>query len=105
MGVRQILAPCAVGSLRAEMPPGAVVVPDQLLNRTSGRAGTFHDGPTPAHISFADPYCPAGRNAVLATSGEGMTVADGGTMVVVEASNRRKTPSWVTAVDASMPAS
>ena len=84
-GVRQILAPCAVGSLTSGAGPGTIVVPDQLLDRTSGRAGTFHDGPTPTHVSFADPYCQAGRSAVLATAARhGLGVAEGGTLVVVE---------------------
>ena len=42
LGVRQVLAPCAVGSLRAETaPPGSLVVPDQLVDRTSGRVQSF----------------------------------------------------------------
>ena len=41
LGVRQVLAPCAVGGLRPELGPGTFVVPDQLIDRTSGRAQTF----------------------------------------------------------------
>jgi 5'-methylthioadenosine phosphorylase len=85
LGVRQVLAPCAVGSLRPEAGPGAVVLPDQLLDRTSGRSATFHDGPVPAHVAFADPYCPSGRGAVLATcAAEGADAVDGGTLVVID---------------------
>jgi 5'-methylthioadenosine phosphorylase len=85
IGVRQILAPCAVGSLRRDLPPGSVVVPDQVVDRTSGRAGTFFDDRV-AHVSFADPYCDAGRSAVLkaATDCGVEPVTDGGTMVVIE---------------------
>src|SRR4051794_20377070 len=43
LGVRQILAPCAVGGLRTELGPGSLVVPDQLVDRTSGRAQTYYD--------------------------------------------------------------
>jgi 5'-methylthioadenosine phosphorylase len=82
LGVRQVLAPCAVGGLQPELGPGTLVVPDQLVDRTSGRAQTFHDTGA-VHVSFADPYCPAGRAAVLATARE-WPVVDGGTMVVVE---------------------
>lgn len=85
VGVRQILAPCAVGSLRRDLPPGSVVVPDQVVDRTSGRTETFFDD-TAAHVSFADPYCDAGRSAVLkaATGCPIGSVTDGGTMAVVE---------------------
>jgi 5'-methylthioadenosine phosphorylase len=84
LGVRQILAPCAVGGLRPELGPGTFVVPDQLIDRTSGRAQTYYDTGA-VHVSFADPYCPAGRATVLAASGRhGVAAIDGGTMVVVE---------------------
>jgi len=57
LGVERVLAPCAVGSLRAEHAPGEVVVCDQLVDRTAGRADTYFDGPEVAHLSAADPYC------------------------------------------------
>lgn len=82
LGVRQVLAPCAVGGLQPHLGPGTLVVPDQLVDRTSGRAQTFHDTGA-VHVSFADPYCPAGRAAVLQTS-QAWPAVDGGTMVVVE---------------------
>ena len=64
IGVRQVLAPCAVGGLRPDLGPGAFVVPDQLIDRTSGRVQTFFDDRV-VHVNFADPYCPIGRAAVL----------------------------------------
>ena len=66
LGVRQILAPCAVGGLRPELGPGTFVVPDQLIDRTSGRVQTFYDEGA-VHVSFADPYCPNGRAVLLQT--------------------------------------
>lgn len=84
LGVRQVFAPCAVGSLRAELGPGTLVVPDQLVDRTSGRPQTFHDNGA-AHVAFADPYCPVGRaTATHAATAAGWPVRDRGTMVVVE---------------------
>lgn len=84
LGVSQVLAPCAVGGLLPHLGPGTFVVPDQLVDRTSGRAGTFYDDRA-VHVNFADPYCPAGRATVLKAAGEqGTAVTDGGTMVVVE---------------------
>ena len=84
LGVRQVLAPCAVGGLRPELGPGALVVPDQLVDRTSGRRQTFHDTGA-VHVSFADPYCPQGRaTAVRQGLAADWPVTDGATMVVVE---------------------
>lgn len=84
LGVTQILAPCAVGGLRPELGAGSFVLPDQLIDRTYQRVQTFYDTGA-VHVSFADPYCPSGRAAVLATANErGIDMTDGGTMVVIE---------------------
>jgi 5'-methylthioadenosine phosphorylase len=84
LGVRQVLAPCAVGGLQPDLGPGSLVVPDQLVDRTSGRVQTYYDSGA-VHVSFADPYCPNGRKAVAASAtGDGWPVVDGGTMVVIE---------------------
>lgn len=85
LGVRQVLAPCAVGSLRPENGPGTLVIPDQVVDRTFGRAHTVYDqiGPV-VHVSFADPYCPQGRSALArAASDAGGSSVDGGTLVVI----------------------
>ncbi len=79
LGVRRVLAPCAVGSLNPDCGPGAVVVPDQLVDRTNGRADTYFDSGA-IHVDFADPYCPTLRAAVTGLPG----VVDGGTMVVIQ---------------------
>jgi 5'-methylthioadenosine phosphorylase len=79
LGVRQVISLSALGSLRASLGVGALVVPGQLADRTSGRAHTYFDGPSGVgHISFADPYCPRGRAAALAGDAVG-----GGVLVVV----------------------
>ena len=85
LGARQVLGPCAVGSLRPEIGPGALVVPDQVVDRTWGRAHTVYDDPGPVvHVSFADPYCPRGRDTVVAQGiSAGWPVTDRGTLVVV----------------------
>lgn len=81
VGVRQVVSLSAVGSLRVSLPTGTLVVPDQLADRTHGRAHTYYDAGTGVgHASFADPYCPHGRAAAL---GAGLPVTDGGTLVVV----------------------
>jgi 5'-methylthioadenosine phosphorylase len=85
LGVEQIIAINAVGSLREEIAPQHLVVPDQLIDRTKGRAGTFFGHGLVAHISFADPFCPVLRQVVLECAREaGATVHDGGTCVVTE---------------------
>lgn len=84
LGVRQIIAPCAVGGLQPHLGPGSFVVPDQLIDRTYGRAQTFYDTGA-VHVSFADPYCPVGRETVLRTAhAHGLNPTDGGAMVVIE---------------------
>lgn len=86
VGVRQVVAPCAVGSLRADLGPGSLVVPDQVVDRTAGREQTYFDSVGPVvHVSFADPYCPVGRRTVLKAAGEeNWPAADGGTLVVIQ---------------------
>jgi 5'-methylthioadenosine phosphorylase len=79
LGVRQVLAPCAVGGLRDEVAPGDLVVPDQLVDRTQHRVQSFVESGA-VHVPFADPYCPTLSAAVARTDG----VTHGGTMVVVE---------------------
>ncbi|GIE95816.1 S-methyl-5'-thioadenosine phosphorylase [Paractinoplanes rishiriensis] len=98
LGVRQIVAPCAVGGLRPELGPGTFVVPDQLIDRTSGRVQTFYDEGA-VHVSFADPYCPAGRAVVLESARE-LAPVDGGAMVVVEGPrfSTRAESRWFTAI-------
>ena len=79
LGVRQVLAPCAVGGLRSEVAPGDLVVPDQLVDRTSGRESTYVERGA-VHLPFADPYCPRLSAALAEPAG----VRRGGTMVVID---------------------
>lgn len=85
VGVRRVIGPCAVGSLRPDVHPGDMVVLDQLVDRTWGRRDTFLDGPVAGHVSFADPYCPE-LGGVLADAAEsiGRRVHRGGTVVVIQ---------------------
>ena len=85
VGVRQVLAPCAVGSLKPENGPGSIVVPDQVVDRTWGRDHTIYDDIGPVvHVGFSDPYCPRGREAVInAGRTAGKNMVDGGTLVVI----------------------
>lgn len=85
LGVTRLFAPSAAGSLRREIPPRTLVISDQAIDMTKGRASTFFDGPTTTHVSFADPYCPVMRSTLVAVAGEqAIEHRDGGTMIVIE---------------------
>ncbi|MCX8033048.1 MAG: S-methyl-5'-thioadenosine phosphorylase [Thermoleophilia bacterium] len=85
LGVKRIIGPCASGSLKKEIAPGHFVVVDQFVDRTWGRRDTFYDGPITTHVSSADPYCPDLRRVLVDTAREiGVTVHDGGTVVVIQ---------------------
>ncbi|GAA4597936.1 S-methyl-5'-thioadenosine phosphorylase [Planotetraspora phitsanulokensis] len=85
LGVRQVIGPSAVGSLRPEIGPGVLVVPDQLVDRTTSRVQTYYDAGGAVHVSFADPYCSSGRTVAVAKARETeWNTVDGGTLVVIE---------------------
>jgi 5'-methylthioadenosine phosphorylase len=85
LGVRRIIGPCASGALQADLQLGEFVVCDQFVDRTTGRADTFYDGPETTHVSAADPYCPELRRLLVDTArGLGIPVRDGGTVVTIQ---------------------
>ncbi len=57
LGVDWIIAVSAVGSLRQEIAPGDIVIPDQFIDRTTQRPSTFFGKGIVAHVSLADPFC------------------------------------------------
>ena len=85
LGVEWILSVSAVGSLREEIHPGHIVVPDQFIDRTRQRAGTFFGDGIAAHVTFADPICgPLANHIHDGAKRAGATVHKGGTYVVME---------------------
>ncbi|HUT65999.1 MAG TPA: S-methyl-5'-thioadenosine phosphorylase [Spirochaetota bacterium] len=58
LGVRHIISISAVGSLKEEIHPRDIVIPDQIIDRTRDRDGTFFGDGIVGHVSFADPFCP-----------------------------------------------
>ena len=85
LGVKQIIAPTASGSLKPEIKPGDFVICDQFVDRTCGRNDTFFEGPIVKHISSAYPYCPRLRKIALDIGNkQGITIHDGGTVVVIQ---------------------
>ncbi len=63
--VERIIGISAVGSLKKEIRPGDIVIPDQFIDFTKKREYTFYDGPKVVHISMADPFCPELRKVFL----------------------------------------
>lgn len=85
LGVDIILAPCAAGSLKAEMKPGDFVIPDQFVNKTSKRDDTFFDGPEVSHIESANPYCSFLRDLAIEQAQKlNFNIHPKGTVVVIE---------------------
>ena len=85
LGVKRILGPCAVGSLKPEVTRESFVICDQFVDRTSGRKDTFYDGPITTHVSSADPYCPELRRLMYDTClARGIEARPEGTVVVIQ---------------------
>jgi 5'-methylthioadenosine phosphorylase len=87
LGAAWVVAVSAVGSLREEIAPGHVVVPDQFIDRTRGRTqeSTFFGSGVVAHVQFADPFCaPLSKALAGAARGQGATVHEGGVYVCME---------------------
>jgi 5'-methylthioadenosine phosphorylase len=85
LGCTHILASGAVGSLREEYAPKQLVIPDQIIDRTRRRPGTFYEKAA-VHVEFAEPFCPVLRQTLLeASKTEAELVAhDGGCYVAME---------------------
>ena len=89
LGVEQIISVSAVGSMKEEIVPGHIVIPDQFFDRTTGkRASTFFGDGVVAHVQFGDPVCQQ-LSAVVAKAAVdvGATVHQGGTYVCIEGPN------------------
>jgi len=85
LGVRRIIGPNASGALKVDHALGEFVVCEQFVDRTSGRADTFYEGPETTHVSAADPYCDDLRRILVETARElDIPVRDGGTVVVIQ---------------------
>ncbi len=84
LGVERILSASAVGSMREDVHPRELVIVDQFIDRTQGRASTFFGEGLAAHVSFADPVCPD-LQARLAAAADGIVTAHPtGTYVCIE---------------------
>ena len=86
LGVQGILAVSAVGSLRQDIVPGHMVVPDQIIDRTrAGRPTTFFGDGIVVHVGFADPFCSDLSSRLIESAGRiGQTVHAGGAYIAME---------------------
>jgi 5'-methylthioadenosine phosphorylase len=85
LGVERIIGINSVGSLKEEFQPNALLIPDQLIDRTRLRADTFFGEGIVAHIPFGEPFCPLLSNVVYqAAKDAGATAHQGGTCLVME---------------------
>ncbi len=86
-GCKWIIASGAVGSLREEIPPRSLVIPDQIIDKTHRRIGTFFDDPGAAvHVELSHPFCPTLRQILIAAGNSlpDLTIKPTGTYVCME---------------------
>lgn len=85
LGVKRIIAPCAVGSLQPEFRIGDLVLNDQFVDRTVGRKDTFYDGPRAVHVSSANVFCEQMRKIAYNSAQKmNIPVHQGGTVVIIQ---------------------
>ena len=85
LGCDALLSASAVGSLKEEHAPRLAVIPEQFIDRTRHRPDTFFGDGLVAHVSFADPVCPALAGALAdAAAAAGLSARRGGTYVCME---------------------
>jgi len=84
-GVKRVYAVAAVGGIARGLEPGGIVVPDQLIDYTVSRTGTFFEEGRVVHVDMTHPYTPALRDRLLRGAAEaGVAVHDGGVYGVTE---------------------
>lgn len=85
LGVKRIISPSAVGSLKEELRPGHFVLPTQFLDFTKSREGSFAKEGKVIHISVADPFCPELQDTILkATKSQNVTIHTDRTYVCIQ---------------------
>lgn len=85
LGAEWVISASAVGSMREDLPPLDIVIPDQFFDRTKGRVSTFFGNGVVAHVSLADPTCPVlGKLLFGAGQSVGARIHHGGTYLCIE---------------------
>src|SRR5437764_809835 len=84
IGVTRVISVSAVGSMKEQIEPGHLVVPDQFIDRTVGRVSTFFGEGIVAHVSFGDPVCPElAKTLYDSAKNVGATVHKGGSYICI----------------------
>jgi len=85
LGAQWIIGVSAVGSMKESIHPGDMIIPDQFIDRTTGRVSTFFNDGIVGHVGFADPVCPVLSDILFQAGKEvGATVQKGGTYICIE---------------------
>jgi 5'-methylthioadenosine phosphorylase len=85
LGVKRIISPSAVGSLKEDYKPSEFVIVDQFIDRTKSRNDTFYEGGQVCHVSTADPFCPELKEIIFKTAQEiEVPTHKGGTYVCIQ---------------------
>jgi 5'-methylthioadenosine phosphorylase len=86
LGVEWLISVSAVGSMREDVAPLDILIPDQLFDRTRSRVNSFYEGGVVVHVAFADPFCPTLSRALggAAESLGTVKVHRGGTYICIE---------------------
>ena len=102
LGVRAIVSSAAVGGVSDDYPPDSLVLVDQYIDRTWGRADTFYDRGSVQHLGSADPFCPELHRVAAAALGS--EAIAGGTVVVIQGPrfSTRAESQWFAAAGASI---
>lgn len=85
LGATHLLSLSAVGSLREDLPPRTLLLPDQIIDRTVHRDHSFFDQGVVAHVGIADPFCPHLQSSVIVAAGvAGQQTSRGGAYLCIE---------------------
>ena len=85
LGIKRIIAPSAVGSLKEEIEPGNFALPSQFLDFTKSREGSFSEDGRVIHISVAEPFCPELKDSILKiANNQNLTIHKDCTYVCIE---------------------
>ncbi len=95
LGVERIIATNAVGAIDQKLSPGDLVVPQDIVDFTKSRIGTFYEGPRVTHVDMSEPYCPTLRKQLIESSNSnGRKTADQTVMAATEGP-RYETPAEI----------
>ncbi len=88
LGVSRVISVSAVGSMKEELMPGDIVIPDNFIDFTKSRAKTFYGSGVVGHLSLAHPVCPEMSGAFAAKASElAYRAHSGGTYICIEGPN------------------